>query len=42
VEISDINLGNVLIEKYMEEEKLIFQKHRGKMLRHNMQKEGDP
>jgi hypothetical protein len=37
VEISDINLLNVLIEKEMEV-KLTFPKHKGEMLRQKMQK----
>jgi hypothetical protein len=42
VERSDTNILNVLIEKEMEEAKLTFQKHKGKMLRQKMQKVEDP
>jgi hypothetical protein len=36
VEILDTSLGNIPIEKEMEEAKLTFQKRRGKMLRQNI------
>ena len=42
VKRSDTNLGNVPIEKGMEEAKLTFQKSKGKMLRQKMQKVEDP
>jgi hypothetical protein len=42
VERSDTNLGNVPIEKEMEEANLTFQKHKGEMLRQKMQKGEDP
>jgi hypothetical protein len=42
MKIFDTNLLNVLIERDMEEEKLTFHKHRGKMLRQKMQKAEDP
>jgi hypothetical protein len=42
MEISDTSIGNVPIEKEMEEVKLTFQKHKGKMLRRKMHKAEDP
>ena len=41
MEKSDTNPLNVLIGKEMEEEKLTFQKRKGKMLRQKMQKVED-
>jgi hypothetical protein len=41
VEISDINISNVLIGKRMEV-KLTFRKNKGGMLKQKMQKEEDP
>jgi hypothetical protein len=42
VEISNKDLGNVPIEKEIEEAKLTFQKRKGEMLRQTMQKVEDP
>jgi hypothetical protein len=42
LEISDIILMNVLIEKEMEEAKLTFQKRKGEIWRQKMQKEKYP